>query len=350
MRTNYLGRAARDGRRKPYLAFKLESAKVPELPEPRPLFEIFVYSPRFEAIHLRGGKVARGGLRWSDRPEDFRTEVLGLMKAQMVKNAVIVPVGSKGGFVLKAAPPAGRARGVPEGGRGLLPGFPARTPRPHRQPEGRRSRAAAGRRAPRPGRSLPRGRGGQGHRGLLRFRQRRERRVRPLAGRRLRFGRQRRLRPQEDGHHRARRVGKRQAPLPRDGRRHRSRRTSRSPASATCRATCSATACCSPATSSSWPPSTTGTSSSTPIRIRRRASGNASACSRFPARRGRTTTSRSSPKAAASIRAPSSPSRSPPRRERPWESPMPRLRRANCSRRSSRRPWISSTTGASAPT
>ena len=94
------------GARKSYLSFKIDSAKVPELPEPRPLFEIFVYSPRFEGIHLRGGKVARGGLRWSDRPEDFRTEVLGLVKAQMVKNAVIVPVGSKGGFVLKAAPPA----------------------------------------------------------------------------------------------------------------------------------------------------------------------------------------------------------------------------------------------------
>jgi glutamate dehydrogenase len=105
IRTNHWVRGA-DGRRKPYLSLKLESAKVPDLPEPRPLFEIFVYSPRFEAIHLRGGKVARGGLRWSDRPEDFRTEILGLMKAQMVKNAVIVPVGSKGGFVLKAAPPA----------------------------------------------------------------------------------------------------------------------------------------------------------------------------------------------------------------------------------------------------
>jgi glutamate dehydrogenase len=93
------------GQTKSYLSFKLESAKVPELPEPRPLFEIFVYSPRVEGIHLRGGKVARGGLRWSDRLEDFRTEVLGLVKAQMVKNAVIVPVGSKGGFVLKAAPP-----------------------------------------------------------------------------------------------------------------------------------------------------------------------------------------------------------------------------------------------------
>ncbi|HSN22061.1 MAG TPA: NAD-glutamate dehydrogenase, partial [Usitatibacter sp.] len=105
LRTNYWVRGA-DGRRKPYLALKLRSEAVPELPAPRPLFEVWVYSARFEAIHLRGGKVARGGIRWSDRPEDFRTEVLGLMKAQMVKNAVIVPVGSKGGFVLKAAPPA----------------------------------------------------------------------------------------------------------------------------------------------------------------------------------------------------------------------------------------------------
>ncbi len=104
LRTNFYQR--KDGKRKPYLSFKLECAKVPELPEPKPLFEIFVYSPRVEGIHLRGGKVARGGLRWSDRQEDFRTEVLGLVKAQMVKNAVIVPVGSKGGFVLKAAPPA----------------------------------------------------------------------------------------------------------------------------------------------------------------------------------------------------------------------------------------------------
>ena len=104
LRTNHY-QQDQAGNRKPYLSFKLESAKVPELPEPRPLYEIFVYSPRFEGIHLRGGKVARGGLRWSDRPEDFRTEVLGLVKAQMVKNAVIVPVGSKGGFVLKAAPP-----------------------------------------------------------------------------------------------------------------------------------------------------------------------------------------------------------------------------------------------------
>ena len=77
------------------------------MPLPRPAFEIFVYAPRVEGVHLRGGKVARGGIRWSDRREDFRTEVLGLMKAQMVKNGVIVPVGAKGGFVVKRPPKGG---------------------------------------------------------------------------------------------------------------------------------------------------------------------------------------------------------------------------------------------------
>jgi len=91
---------------KPYLAFKLDSAAIPRIPKPAPAFEIFVFSPRVEGVHLRGGFVARGGLRWSERPEDFRTEVLGLVKAQRVKNAVIVPVGSKGGFVAKRLPAA----------------------------------------------------------------------------------------------------------------------------------------------------------------------------------------------------------------------------------------------------
>jgi glutamate dehydrogenase len=104
LRTNFFQRAA-DGARKPYLSFKLDPEELPWLPLPRPRFEIFVYSPRTEGVHLRGGKVARGGIRWSDRREDFRTEVLGLMKAQMVKNAVIVPVGAKGGFVVKRPPP-----------------------------------------------------------------------------------------------------------------------------------------------------------------------------------------------------------------------------------------------------
>ena len=110
LRTNFwrtgVGHSGASGPRRQFLSVKLDSAKVPGLPQPVPLYEIFVYSPRFEGIHLRGGKVARGGLRWSDRPDDFRTEVLGLVKAQMVKNIVIVPVGSKGGFVLKKAPPA----------------------------------------------------------------------------------------------------------------------------------------------------------------------------------------------------------------------------------------------------
>jgi glutamate dehydrogenase len=105
VRTNYW-RTDAAGQRRSFVSFKFDAARVPGLPAPRPLFEIFVYSPRFEGVHLRGGKVARGGLRWSDRPEDFRTEVLGLVKAQMVKNTVIVPVGSKGGFVLKRAPAA----------------------------------------------------------------------------------------------------------------------------------------------------------------------------------------------------------------------------------------------------
>ena len=106
LRTNFHQPAA-DGGNKPYVSFKIDSGMIEDLPKPRPWREIFVYSPRVEAVHLRGGPVARGGLRWSDRREDFRTEILGLVKAQMVKNAVIVPVGSKGGFVLKRPPAAG---------------------------------------------------------------------------------------------------------------------------------------------------------------------------------------------------------------------------------------------------
>jgi glutamate dehydrogenase len=106
LRTNFFQPSAEDGGI-PRLALKLDPRSIPDLPLPRPMFEIFVYSPRVEGVHLRGGPVARGGLRWSDRPEDFRTEILGLAKAQTVKNAVIVPVGAKGGFVVKA-PPGGR--------------------------------------------------------------------------------------------------------------------------------------------------------------------------------------------------------------------------------------------------
>ena len=106
LRTNFF-QTFEDGTHKAYISVKLEPEKISLVPKPRPAFEIFVYSPRVEGVHLRGGKVARGGLRWSDRLEDYRTEVLGLVKAQQVKNAVIVPTGAKGGFVAKQASMSG---------------------------------------------------------------------------------------------------------------------------------------------------------------------------------------------------------------------------------------------------
>jgi glutamate dehydrogenase len=110
LRTNHYQRV--DGHVHPYTSFKFDPAQLTELPKPRPYREIFVYSPRIEGVHLRFGPVARGGLRWSDRREDFRTEVLGLVKAQMVKNTVIVPVGSKGGFFVKRPPASGERDAV----------------------------------------------------------------------------------------------------------------------------------------------------------------------------------------------------------------------------------------------
>ncbi len=115
LRTNYF-QVDEDGLTKSYISLKLKPDAIPDLPEPRPQFEIFVYSPRVEGVHLRFGAVARGGLRWSDRRDDFRTEVLGLVKAQMVKNTVIVPVGAKGGFFCKQLPdPADREAWLAEG-------------------------------------------------------------------------------------------------------------------------------------------------------------------------------------------------------------------------------------------
>ncbi len=111
IRTNFY-QLDRDGRTKELIAIKFSSRKVDGMPLPRPLYEIFVYSPRVEGVHLRFGKVARGGIRWSDRPQDFRTEVLGLVKAQNVKNAVIIPVGAKGGFVPKYLPAGGTREAI----------------------------------------------------------------------------------------------------------------------------------------------------------------------------------------------------------------------------------------------
>jgi glutamate dehydrogenase len=103
LRTNWF-QTDEQGRPRPTVVLKLDPGAVPDLPLPRPLFELWVYSPRVEGVHLRAARVARGGIRWSDRREDFRTEILGLMKAQKVKNAVIVPSGAKGGFVVKQPP------------------------------------------------------------------------------------------------------------------------------------------------------------------------------------------------------------------------------------------------------
>ena len=201
-------------------------------------------SPRVEGIHLRGGPVARGGLRWSDRRDDFRTEILGLMKAQLVKNAVIVPTGAKGGFYPKQLPPmSNRDAWLAEGTesyrifiRSLLSVTDNLVNDKVVHPDERRH--------PRRRRSLFRGRRRQGHGDLLRHRQRNRARAQFLARRRLRERRLERLRPQGDGDHRQGRVDLGPAPLPRNGHRRSDATRSRSPAAATCRATCSATACC----------------------------------------------------------------------------------------------------------
>ncbi len=127
LRTNFF-QVSQDGGFKDYVSIKFAPRTIAEIPEPRPMYEIFVYSPRIEGVHLRGGAVARGGLRWSDRLQDYRTEVLGLVKAQQVKNAVIVPNGAKGGFVSKQKPKGGDREAIQREGiecykifiRGLL--------------------------------------------------------------------------------------------------------------------------------------------------------------------------------------------------------------------------------------
>ena len=232
------------------------------------MFEIWVYSPRVEGVHLRFGKVARGGLRWSDRREDFRTEILGLVKAQTVKNAVIVPTGAKGGFYAKRLPDpavdrsAWMAEGI-ESYKTFIRGLLDITDNLVTTPERRNGRAAGRRRPARRRRFLPRGRGRQGHRlasptsptdwppntasgsatpSLPAARSATT--TRPWAS------------PPAARGNRSSATSASWTSTPRP-------RTSPSSASATCPATCSATACCSPSTSGCWPPSTTGTSSLT---------------------------------------------------------------------------------------
>ena len=197
-----------------FFSFKIDPSQVPGMPAPRPKFEIFVYSPRVEGVHLRFGPVARGGLRWSDRREDFRTEILGLVKAQAVKNAVIVPVGAKGGFVVKSPPRHRRPGADRDAHRNegvacyqlFISGLLDVTDNVDHTAPARSSRRA-GRGAPRRRRRLPGGGRRQGHRDVLRHRQRGREVLRVLAGRRVRVRRIGRLRPQGDGHHRQGRVG-----------------------------------------------------------------------------------------------------------------------------------------------
>ena len=226
LRTNYFVSREDSARAQNVLAVKLNLQLIDELPLPRPMFEIFVYSPRVEGVHLRFGFVARGGLRWSDRKEDFRTEILGLVKAQAVKNAVIVPVGAKGGFVVKQPSPlTGDAAADRETQRNdgiacyklFISGLLDITDNVD-QITGKVVTLADV--APRRRRRLSGGGRRQRDGDVLRYRERRGEVLRLLARRRIRLRWVGRLRPQGDGHHRQGRVGKRQAALPRDGRRH----------------------------------------------------------------------------------------------------------------------------------
>ena len=206
---------------RPYVSLKLNPKAVPDLPAPRPQFEIWVYSPRVEGVHLRFGPVARGGLRWSRparglphrgaRPGQGADGQERRHRADRLQGRVLPQA---------AARPRGRPRGVAGGGQGGLPDVHLRAARHHRQPGLRRGGAARARGAPRRRRRLPRRRRRQGHGHLLRHRQRGRAVLRLLARRRVRLGRLGRLRPQGDGHHRPRRLGVGQAALPRDGRRH----------------------------------------------------------------------------------------------------------------------------------
>ena len=277
---------------RPYISFKLEPSSIPDLPEPRPRFEIFVYSPRVEGVHLRFGAVARGGLRWSDRRDDFRTEVLGLVKAQMVKNTVIVPVGAKGGFFCKQLPDPSRPRRVDGRGHRLLHDLHLRAARHHRQPGRRRERAARATsyattattptwsspptRAPRRSPTSPTASRRTTASGSA---------TRSPAAARSATTTRRWASPPAAPGSRCSGTSGRWASTARP-------RTSPASASATCPATSSATACCAPSTPSWSPPSTTATSSWTPIPTRRCRSPSASGSSSCPGRAGRTTTPR----------------------------------------------------------
>ena len=315
LRTNWF-QSGPAGASRPCIALKFDPAQVPDLPLPRPMFEIFVYSPRVEGVHLRASKVARGGMRWSDRREDFRTEVLDLMKAQRVKNAVIVPGGAKGGFVVKRPPVGDRDAlqaevvacyrmfigALLDVTDNLVDGIVVPPPQVVRYDGDDPYLVVAADKGTATFSDIANeiavsrgfwlgdafasgGSAGYDHKRM---------------GITARGAWESVKRHFRDVDHRPR------PPT-----------TSRSSASATCRATCSATRCCCRRTSGSSPRSTTVTCSSTPIPTPPPRSRNGSACSRCPARRGTTTTAHSRRPAAASTRVRRSRSRSRPQvRER----------------------------------
>ena len=221
IRTNFY-QTGKDGQPKPLIAIKFESGKITDMPLPRPLYEIFVYSPRVEGVHMRFGKVARGGIRWSDRPQDFRTEVLGPGEGAAGQER-----GDRAGrrqrrLCAQADAEGRHARTNSGRGHRDLQAVHLHAARHHRQYRSRRQdHSARLRRAARGRRSLSRGRRRQGHRHFLRHRQRTFDSARLLAGRCFRLRRLGRLRPQGHGHHRARRLGSGEAAFPRDGCRYR---------------------------------------------------------------------------------------------------------------------------------
>ena len=282
------------------MAFKLRSADVPAIPQPVPLMEIYVYSSAMEGIHLRGGRIARGGIRWSDR-QDYRTEVLGLMRAQLTKNAQIVPEGAKGGFYLKQRPTdpgelreevqrqyVAYVRALLDVTDNLVDGEVVHPPDVRVLDEDDTYLVVAA------------------DKGTATFSDTANGVAEEYGywlGDAFASGGSSGYDHKKLGITARGRVGVGQAPPARA--RDRPGHATRSPssASATCRATCSATGCCCRTASASSAPTTTATSSSTPIPIRTRASPSASACSTSPARPGTTTTGRRSPRAAGSGRA-----------------------------------------------
>ena len=296
IRTNYFQTDA-DGQPKAMIAVKLDSRKLDELPAAAPAAARSSSIRRaVEGVHLRFGKVARGGIRWSDRREDFRTEVLGLVKAQQVKNAVIVPVGAKGGFYPKRLPATATARRGREAEaiaayRTFMRGLLDLT---DNIVAGRHGRAAR--------RDVVRHDGDDPYlvvaadKGTATFSDianAHRRRLRLLARRRLRLRRLGRLRPQGDGHHRARRLGGGQAPLPRAGPRHPDRAISPCVGVGDMSGDVFGNGMLlSKHIEAASPPSTTATSSSIPIPTRPRASPSASGCSTCRARAGPITTRR----------------------------------------------------------